>query len=468
MLFVSHEASRTGAPMMFLHFLRWLKANTEIDFEILLLAGGPLSDEFAAVAPITRVEALGTSARSYLEAGLARAGLPQLGDRMKVTRSRQAVEHLRGFDALYLNSTTSAMALRILPEIPPVVVSHVHELDAAFRYWFPEQERKAMLAHTTRYVSCAGVVAANLIGGWRVPRNAVATHYEFIVPPVTDPQAAVEARAALGIPSTATVIGGAGSVIWRKGPDLFLQVAATIRRRRPDLDVHFVWVGGASDEKVPTRIDAERMGIADRVHFVGEVARPDDLFGMYDIFALTSREDPYPLVMLETAALGIPVVSFANGGAVEFAGSSAASERRAIIVPYLDVEAMAQALIPLMEDEGERRALGRRGQRRVLTHHTAEVAAPALHEELRSALAGEPPTRPWAANVTASTRRSAPPAPVVSSNGVISVRTPDTSQRAQAGAGAVTTLAVPAATSVADDHNETLAGPDELTLPGST
>jgi hypothetical protein len=398
-LFVSHEASRTGAPMMFLHFLRWLKANTEIDFEILLLAGGPLADEFAEVAPLTHVEALGTGARSYLEAGLVRAGLPRLGDRIKITRSRQAVEHLRGFDALYLNSTTSAMALRILPEIPPVVVSHVHELDAAFRYWFPETERKAMLAHTTRYVSCAGVVARNLIGGWRVPRSAVATHHEFIVPPEPEPGAAARVRAELGIPETAMVVGGGGSVIWRKGPDLFLQVCATIRRIRPDLDVHFVWVGGATDEKVPTQFDAERMGIADRVHWLGEIDRPADVFASYDIFALTSREDPYPLVMLESASLGIPVVSFANGGAVEFAGSPEASERRAIIVPYLDVEAMAAALIPLMEDEGERRALGRRGQRHVLENHTAEVAAPALFAELRAALAGEPPTRPWDADV---------------------------------------------------------------------
>lgn len=461
MLFVSHEASRTGAPVMFLHFLRWLKANTDLDFEVLLLAGGPLADEFAEVAPLTHIEALGTGARSYLEGGLAKAGLPGLGDRLKVSRSRQAVNHLRGFDALYLNSTTSAVALRILPEIPPVVLSHVHELDAAFRYWFPENDRRAMLTHTTRFVSCAGAVAVNLIGGWRVPRTSIATHYEFVVPPVPNPGSAPKVRADLGIPESATVIGGAGSVIWRKGPDLFLQLAATVRRLRPDLDTHFVWVGGASDEKVPTRVDAQRIGIADRVHFVGEVAEPDDIYGIYDVFALTSREDPYPLVMLESASLGVPVVSFANGGAVEFAGSSEASERRAIVVPYLDVEAMAEALIPLMENEGERRALGRRGQRHVLTHHVPEVAAPALYGELCSALAGEPTHRSLA-------QPPARPRPlaVAARNSDVTASDLAPASHPTAGLSIDKTVSISfTSPTMLDESNDSASGPDDLAGP---
>ncbi|NLD78298.1 MAG: glycosyltransferase family 4 protein [Acidimicrobiales bacterium] len=458
---MSHEASRTGAPVMFLHFLRWLKDNTDLDFEILLLAGGPLADDFAAVAPLTHIEALGTSARSYLEGGLAKAGLPKLGDRLKVSRSRQAVDHLRCFDALYLNSTTSAVALRILPEIPPVVVSHVHELDAAFRYWFPENDRRAMLDHTTRFVSCAGAVAVNLIGGWRIPRDTIATHYEFIVPPAPTAGSAAKVRADLGIPESATIIGGAGSVIWRKGPDLFLQLAATVRRLRPDLDAHFVWVGGASDEKVPTRVDAQRMGIDDRVHFVGEVAKPDDIYGIYDVFALTSREDPYPLVMLESASLGVPVVSFANGGAVEFAGRPEAAERRAIVVPYLDVEAMAEALIPLVENEGERRALGRRGQRHVLANHTTEVAAPALYQELRSALSGAPTTRRSLAPLPPRERRLAsagPDRPVGSAGPVSKTRSPFVAPAEQSSMS----FSKPAPL---DDSTDSTAGPDDFAGP---
>ncbi len=382
LLFVSHEATRSGAPIMFLHFLRWLRANTTLSFEILLLAGGPLAEEFEAVAPTTSVEALGRGSASYLEAGIAKAGFPKAGDRIKVERARRSLKHLRGFDAIYLNSTTSALALRILPEIPPVVFSHIHELDSAFGYWFPEPDRSTMLRSTDWFVACAEVVASNLIGGYGVSRRRVSCHYEFIEPPQVDEQRAAEVRAQVAIPPSAHLVGGSGSIIWRKGPDLFVQMAAEVRRSRPELDVQFVWVGGPGDEPLPMEQDIAGLGLTGRVHFVGEVSDPADLFAGLDVFCLPSREDPYPLVMLEAAALGVPVVSFPNGGVVEFAGTDDPAERRAVVVPYLDVVAMAAEVIRLLEGDGERRALGERGQRRVLAEHTVEVGASALYEEI--------------------------------------------------------------------------------------
>lgn len=382
-LFVSHEASRTGAPILLLHFLRWLRDNTDLDFEVLLLAGGPLAADFAAVAPTHVVEALGTSQASYIEAGIAKAGFPRLSDRMKVGRAQRSVSHLRGFDVLYMNSTTSALALRILPEVPPFVCSHIHELDSAFSYWFPEQDRRAMLDTTDWFVACAEAVARNLVESYGVAREQISCHYEFIDPPIADPARALHLRRSLGLPDDAFLVGGSGVVIWRKGPDLFVQAAAALRRADPELDVHFVWVGSPSDERMPVEQDIAGLGLEGRVHFVGELDDPADLFSTLDAFCLTSREDPYPLVMLEAAALGVPIVSFANGGAVEFAGNSAdLATRRAAIVPYLDAEAMGTAVAGLLRDRDGSRATAERGKRRVLDEHTIEVGAAALHAEL--------------------------------------------------------------------------------------
>lgn len=412
-LFVGHEATRTGAPVMFLHFLRWLRANTDLDFEVLLLNGGPLADEYAEVAPLTVVPALGKGRRSYFEGGLARAGFPRAADRTKVLRNRRALRHMQGFDALYLNSTTSALALRVLPEIPPLVLSHVHELDSAFTYWFPQRDRDIMLAATHRFIACAQAVSRHLIGARGVPGTQVACHYEFIEPPVPDPMRAAELRRSLGIPASARIVGGAGQAIWRKAPDLFIQTAARLRDRRPDLDVHFVWVGEVDNGRMPVQLDIERMGLTDRVHFVGEVRDPADLFSTFDVFCLPSREDPYPLVMLETASLGVPVVAFANGGVVEFAGlHDQGVEPRAVIVPYLDVGALTDSIAELFDDEGRRIAIGRRGQDRVLTEHTVEIGAKSLYEELLHAMAN-PPGTPVAIDSTdlpgTATRASGPP-----------------------------------------------------------
>ncbi len=45
-LFISHDASRTGAPIVLLHLLKWVKYNTDVEFLILLKDGVELEDRF--------------------------------------------------------------------------------------------------------------------------------------------------------------------------------------------------------------------------------------------------------------------------------------------------------------------------------------------------------------------------------------------------------------------------------------
>jgi len=46
-LFISHEASRTGAPLILLHLLKWLNKNTEnLQFDVLLIKRGAMADDF--------------------------------------------------------------------------------------------------------------------------------------------------------------------------------------------------------------------------------------------------------------------------------------------------------------------------------------------------------------------------------------------------------------------------------------
>lgn len=381
-LFVSHEASRTGAPIMFLHFLRWLRDETDLDFEILLLTGGPLTDEYRAVAPTHVADVLGRGATSYIEAGIAKAGFPVTSDRLKVARARRDLDHLRGFDALYLNSTTSSLALRVLPEIPPFVASHVHELESAFTYWFPAADRDAVLRRADWFVGCSEQVARHLIEAYGVHRSKVSVHHEFIQVPRVDDVRARRMRQELGLPTEAHLVGASGVQIWRKGPDLFVQAAADLVRNAPDLDVHFVWVGDAGEERIPLQADVAGTGLTDRFHIVGELLDPADLFTNLDVFCLPSREDPYPLVMLESAALGVPMVAFDAGGAREFAGSTDPADRRAILVPYLDTEAMATEVAGLLRDASGRKELGGRGRDHVRGNHVVELAAPRLHDEL--------------------------------------------------------------------------------------
>jgi glycosyltransferase involved in cell wall biosynthesis len=122
------------------------------------------------------------------------------------------------------------------------------------------------------------------------------------------------------------------------------------------------------------------------VVFTGNVVSHLPYFAQFDAFLLTSREDPFPLVVLDAASLGKPVVCFAEaGGAPELV-----QEDAGLVVPYLDVEAMAAAATAIVEDADLRARLGRRAREKVLERHDMGVGGAHIAEIVRRQLARNP------------------------------------------------------------------------------
>ena len=130
----------------------------------------------------------------------------------------------------------------------------------------------------------------NLIGGHGVLREKVSCHYEFIEPPGGRPRAGPGPPGPVRHPRRRPPGRRIRDGHLAQGPrTCSCRPPPTCVRRRPDLDVHFVWVGDAGDEQIPVEQDIAKLGLAGRVHFVGELSEPADLFAELDVFCLTSR-----------------------------------------------------------------------------------------------------------------------------------------------------------------------------------
>lgn len=396
MLAVLHEASLTGAPMNALHLLRWLHANEDVEIHTLVLNDGLLSHRFREVGEVTILDRWALPAAL----GVAQRGLQQLGSRrawrpIAAARMVPQVRRLGWFDLVWCNSLTSVNALHYLAP-PGAVVAHVHELNVAFRLWQATHDIDAFRTRPDRWIAASGAVRDLLVDEVELPAERVLVHHEFI-----DAEAIARrtiglrevavARRRYRIPADAAVVVGAGTVDWRKGADLFVQLACEVRRRRRE-PVHFVWVGGdlTSPDWERVRSDRDRAG-ADHVHFVGVQPDPLPWFAMGDVFAVTSREDPFPLVALEAAALGIPIVTYRNGGIPELL-EAAGGEASLGVIDHLDVGAMARRINDLLDGDEVRRSAGRALQQRVLAAHDVSVAAPRLWADVEPLLLGGPST----------------------------------------------------------------------------
>jgi glycosyltransferase involved in cell wall biosynthesis len=353
-LFAVHEATRTGAPINLLHFLRWLRRETDIGFDILVGRGGPLLRDLHRVGAVFEAAA----------PAVIRPRLPR-------------------YSLLYANTVCCGSMLEKLDAPLPPTVTHVHELDGAYDFFGPVG-MSLVLAQSRRFIACGEQVRDRLAS-----RFGLAPATIEVVPETCDPAAvraaAAEPPAAAGLspwPDDAALFVGCGSRTLRKGTDLFVQVAAAVNRRwNQSRPLHFVWIGDSTEPDLARQLteDGRKLGLEGILSWQPAVGNPFPAFARATAFCLTSREDPYPLVMLEAATLGLPIVAFSgSGGGPDFCAHGAG-----VAVPYLDTAAMAEALLHLAADPRRGASLGSLGRERAESLHAVDVVAPALHQLLR-------------------------------------------------------------------------------------
>jgi glycosyltransferase involved in cell wall biosynthesis len=203
------------------------------------------------------------------------------------------------------------------------------------------------------------------------------------------------ARRLFGLPLDACVVGKVARLFPLKGHEHFLDVAAAIHRRRPD--VHFLLVGdGVLMPKLKAGVLAR--GLGEVVHFAGLVpptAIPAALVAM-DLVVHTSLREGIARVLPQALAVGRPVVTFALDGAPEVIEDG----RSGYIVPALDSTALAERVIELLDDPGRRTAMGAHGRAFVAREFSVErmiERIDALYEQQlvkRGLLLTPPLTRP--------------------------------------------------------------------------
>jgi glycosyltransferase involved in cell wall biosynthesis len=392
-LFISHDAGRTGAPFVFLHLLRWIKQNARLPILVALKSGGPLASEFKELGPTfevspepTRLDVLaGRASRRVLPQGWLKRNKERQTNRKILDWAR---EH--GARLVYSNTTENGSLLEALDPLKVPTVSHLHELEFWIRNHTGPVAMSRLLRHTQHFVAGSQAVRDNLIRNHGVPENRIDIIRECIPvaewTKVVDASSGVreETRKSLGIGPSDVVIGGAGTCDWRKAPDLFIVLAHTLATLRPDLPMKFVWVGGTNCGLEYQRLmhDVALSGLEKKVQFLSARAEYLSVIAAFDLFALISREDSFPLVLLEAALAQVPILCFDGaGGGREFVESDAG-----VVVPYLDVLAMAKETLTLVESTDRRRRAGAIARARVVEKHDVAVQGPRMIEEIQKLL----------------------------------------------------------------------------------
>jgi glycosyltransferase involved in cell wall biosynthesis len=380
-LFVSHDASRTGAPIFLLRFLRWLRDHHQIPFRILVVSPGEMLPEFERVGPTYVFER-----QSRLQRAFRRFNIPVRDDNSHYLESVRKSLSECNIGLIYSNTMATGKALDYLSFLDCPVLCHVHELEQAIQHCDKEDNLILVKKHASAYVAVSHAVQGNLVAKHGIPEDKIKVIHGFVPTGWSardkrgNPRRLV--RRELRIPIDAKLVCACGSVEPRKGPDLFLQVADKFAKMRYVPPAHFVWIGGNREQVEAMRQRVRELSRQDVVHFIGRRADVSSYYHASDVFLLTSREDPFPLVMMEAALRGNPIVCFDNsGGAPEFVQDDAG-----FVVRAFDVDEMAERLALLLSSDQLRRRMGEAARQRVLRRHDINTSAPQLAEMIQSAL----------------------------------------------------------------------------------
>ena len=341
---VSHDAFPAGAQYQVLHLAQMLCEAFGYKVEIVVLGGGALIGEFAKVARVhdlSKQDPQGQQARDVAQ-DLFEAGV------------RSAI----------VNSTVSGLFASTLKQAGVRVVSRVVELPGIIGDYKLEAHAKAIASDSDAIVFPARTVRE----GFTKFAEIDGLHTTLLQPglykkPATRNPAEIalmrsDLRMRLSVDPKSQIAIGVGYADERKGIDLFVEVAIDTCLSRSDSV--FVWVGGLDSGETALRARVAEAALSDRIIFAGHVAHED--VGLFyvgaDIFLMTSREDPFPQVVLEALDAGLPVIAFEGATGCDDLLARGCGQR---ITPFA-TEEMAAAVKALLDRPEEARLLGERGR----------------------------------------------------------------------------------------------------------
>ena len=180
-------------------------------------------------------------------------------------------------------------------------------------------------------------------------------------------EAASAVRAELNLPLPTPIIGLIGDVGEAKGHPLLLSAIPEILAHCPS--AHFVFVGHRHADAFACLLEtATRLGITDRLHFLGARSDIARLLASMDILAVPSRWETFGLVVIEAMAMGTPVVAARVGGLPEIVVDGETG-----VLVERGPAAFAQALVALLQNPSRRARMGMAGQARVQELFTADA-----------------------------------------------------------------------------------------------
>ncbi len=334
-LFVSHEATLTGAPLIIQKVAEHFQNRQQAFPVFLLLKGGQIQDLFHSAFPTYQ---LPNQSTEYEKASELRNLLDALTAEVSI-------------DCVIVNSAESRFTLPLLRKADiPRIISLVHEMGNLY----PNKSWRIISRYSDHTVfPCAFVQEKANENCTFHPSLTSVRGQGLLKPAIFDanyPASRKFVRKELGIPENAKIVLSCGTPIARKGIDIFVFTAiSALSQWQDSTPLYFLWIGDAPDNYYQqwSRRDIDQSGYADHILWIDSQDDTVPWFAGSDLFFLTSRGDPFPCVVHEALAAGLQVVGFKNAGGLP----EMLPPQAAVLQSYGDLASTSKDIITCLKNQ---------------------------------------------------------------------------------------------------------------------
>lgn len=235
--------------------------------------------------------------------------------------------------------------------------SLVPKLNIPIIGWFGGYYDPKHFARCTQFVGVTKDIAAHMV------RQGIAQNRTYYIPTFPDVAALPPAdRVTMATPKDAKVLLALSRLHPKKGLDTLLTALQSL----PDT---YVWLAGEGPLRRELEQLAKKLGVSDRVRFLGWRTDRAALLRASDICVLPSRYEPFGTVILEAWAAGTPLVACRSAGPAAHIDDSV----NGLLVPIDDPQALGNALRTVLDDENLRRRLVAQGYATYIRSYTREA-----------------------------------------------------------------------------------------------
>jgi len=340
-IIVTHDAHFHGAQLLALNLTQVLKERFHYNVHTLIKVGGVLEKEFERYSTVHVLD------RDY----------PDRKSQEKLVADLS----VHGFNIAIGNTVVSGDIVEVLSKNNIRTISLIHELPGVIKQYEQQENLNKIFSYAHKIIFPSKFVKDAVLKNAEIRVDAclIAPQglYEKNKYKDNISKARVLLRKTLSLPENAKIVLGVGFADQRKGADIFARVARDVVKSIDDC--YFIWAGHEHQSFIPSVhkfIREEKIG--NRIRFVGKQEDISLFYAGADLYLLTSREDPFPSVVLEALDVSVPVIGFEDAGGF----GDILIKGGGMLVPYMDTTAMTDNVKLLLKDENLRAEMGKRGR----------------------------------------------------------------------------------------------------------